>query len=206
MSKTQTLLILAAVLFVAACAEPKKTRGTANGRGTRTTNPDNKGGNGTVAGTSLNCSGADWGVIYSNGSTSAWRTNLEQFVSASIDPAEMGYVSNLPNDSKTGVSFCGRICGNNSEVYIGVWDDKVNKTATPPIDEIAVNIKGSTSINNGVQFQDSYGLVRFVGNTTTPQGTVTGKFYFQNKVPTQTGLVELGDFEITAGRFFNRCN
>src|SRR3954467_14685075 len=128
---SKILLTLVAVLLAAGCADEKKSRGTANARGAART-PVGAGGSGGVANpnSALNCTGNKWGVIYADNKPN-WDANVANFASAAVDIGQVGRVSPLENQ-ETGISFCARICPQNSEVYIGIWDEFVDQN-TPEI-------------------------------------------------------------------------
>lgn len=202
------LIGILALAMLVGCNDAKKTRGTANGRGTRSQTGTNDGNKATLQ--ALNCAGSadTWGIIYDDrNNQQMWQANTVLFGAASVNYADIGTVSGLENSTTEGIAFCGRICQNTNnanfnEVYIGIWDSKFISGEFDS--EISVNIKHngmyggrleSSTPNSSAKFIDKFGSVEFVGGSTNSSGRIEGEFWFTN-------------FELVAGpqELMNRRN
>jgi hypothetical protein len=204
------LIGILALAVLVGCNDAKKTRGTANARGTRSQNPDVVGGTAATL-QALNCTGDSWGLIFDDGTSQVpWNEAVKIFGSASVNYQDIGDVSGQASSNTTGISFCGRVCTNPqyaaySEVYIGIWDSKF--LAGEFDSEISVNIKNMGRYNGkllsgspNTKFQDDFGNVEFIG-ASQPGGTVAGQFCFTNGVALGNGPKNFIGQRICMGRF-----
>ncbi len=207
------LIGMLALAVLIGCNDAKKTRGTANARGTRSQTPGVPGGTQTTL-QKLNCTGDAWGLISDDGSSQSsagisWDQAVKIFGSASVKYEDIGEVSGSASSNTTGISFCGRVCQNTNsnynEVYIGIWDSRYVSGEFDS--EISVNILAGGLYNGkmlssspNTKFQDDFGSVEFIG-ASQPGGTVAGQFCFTNTKVLGTGAENYKGLRICLGRF-----
>ncbi|MCB0367200.1 MAG: hypothetical protein H6624_05855 [Bdellovibrionaceae bacterium] len=172
-------------------------------------------------------SGTTWGEIVGS-PEDAFRDAVYYFVSATVDPAEFGYVSGQPGQD-TGVRFWGRvetessfttgpsnqrIRGETAELRVSIWDSFAGQTdgAGNVIPEYPIHIRGAADgyVNGNqavITFSDAYGSITLEGTIGNDyfHGVVKfdNKQYWDGVAPGATGT--LGNFYVATCGFFN-CN
>jgi hypothetical protein len=140
--------------------------------------------NSTCANPSMN-----WGKIFDPVASSQFESQVKGFVSATLDPQNLGSISGNIND-KTGIDFAGtfkfdaqgQLVPGSSSVVIKIFDSFVGqvyegKTIEPYIIEFASATEGRLDRNTrqmSIKFKDNYGEIVFTGqyNASTVEGTV----------------------------------
>lgn len=168
--------------------------------------------------------GQVWSSLYGGSllSDQDFNWNLQDFVAATMDPSQMGYVSSQEN-ATTGIRFHGRaqtstvfnpnmnmnanIVAQNSELRIVIWDSFAghNDSTGELITEIPVHMVGTATgevvgRTARVRFSDSYGWIELYG--TFDGQYFRGNAFFDN---TNGYANYLGMFAIPTCSFF-RCN
>jgi len=154
--------------------------------------------------------GSEWVYLQSNDSY-GFSESVRGLVSASMDPQELGYVSNYGDVALIGYIDMNQqwvVNQNNSRLRIEIWDDYARSGSAS---EIALQFNNLTSYNyNGNQltliFQDSFGQIIITGQLTQTDfyGTVSYQNHqsFTGGANYASGV--LGSFQVPYCGFF-RC-
>lgn len=154
--------------------------------------------------------GSEWVYLQSN-DTYGFTEAIKGLVSASMDPQELGYVSNYGDVALIGyidMDQQGTINQTNSRLRIEIWDDYARSGSAS---EIALQFNSlSTYSYNGNQmtlvFQDAYGQITVTGQFTQSDfyGTVSFKNSqsFAGSASYASGTI--GSFQVPYCGFF-RC-
>lgn len=166
-----------------------------------------------------------WGMVISNSGEDQFNQEIKKFVSATINPVEMGRVSSTfeqQEATKTGVRFYGKvdvtvdgyINANNSNLVLYIWDDKVGTAGTDGsknpayivnythISRATVNSQRAT-----LEFEDNYSRLTLDGDYSS--GTYEGSISYVNLTSYDSAIAasqgQLGVFRIRTCDFF-RCD
>lgn len=194
--KTTLLLSLLVGLMFTSCDPKKSSARLAYSSGTVRSNID-YGNGGTGVGVFTNTCGntqAAWGSIYDSTYSYDFENRVKSFLSAAVNPNEIGSISPGPADI-TGVRFQGTIKVDSngqinlamSKISIKVYDSFVSySNSSNQYQPIAVEIntasEGQFNPSTGVGYvvyKDSYGEIRFDGKLDAQffQGQVSYKNY-----------------------------
>ncbi|MCC7404520.1 MAG: hypothetical protein IT288_09005 [Bdellovibrionales bacterium] len=226
----KTILIACLTVAVVGCGKKDKKQSIRSGRNAR--GPSELVNRGAVNNNGQPIrftpgSGTTWGEIVGS-PEDAFRDAVYYFVSATVDPAEFGYVSGQPGQD-TGVRFWGsvetegsfrsgtanqRIRRETAELRISIWDSFAGQTdgAGNVIPEYPIHIRGATDgyVNGNravVTFSDAFGSITLDGSISGDYFSGTVKFdnrqYWDGVAPGATGT--LGNFYVSTCGFF-RCN
>lgn len=189
-------VLLIGALTLSACAKKEDSFGD----NARVTAPA---ANGVTANdtTAAQACGSDtsklWGKIYGSSAGNNFEIQVKAFVSATLNPNELGSISGDIN-AKTGVDFKGlfkfdsanQLVADASSIAIKIFDSYANTTQNgqfiPPY-EFSFSKAKSGSINRNtrqinVVFEDEYGSITINGsyNDLSANGTVNGVVTFKN--------------------------
>lgn len=154
--------------------------------------------------------GSEWVYLQSN-DTYGFTEAIRGLVSASMDPQELGYVSNYGDVALIGyidMDQQGTINQNNSRLRIEIWDDYARSGSAS---EIALQFNNLSTYNyNGNQmtlvFQDAFGQITITGQFT--QSDFYGTVSFRNSQSfngsTSYAAGTIGSFQVPYCGFF-RC-
>lgn len=216
-----TVLVLGLVLT--GCGQDKKRESVSGGRGVRTTG-DTSGITGVnTAGASANYAKGLWGEVVrpTDFSQEKFQERVSGFVSATMDPENLGTVSGSSGD-KTGIRFSGLVIvkGGNidqsaSKVHIAVWDSYAGTTiegkTVPeyPLDFNRITKFKVSGTKYEIVFEDEYGYVGFYGDKVGDK--FTGNFTYRNHKmydgsDADTQEFVLGTFSVTFNGFFDIRN
>lgn len=173
------------------------------------------GWNTSTAGTpGTNNNGRLWGAIHSGSSMTedSFNQSVHNFVSATLDPNQLGHVSGNIYAS-TGVRFWGyvevngtSIVAQSSELRVVIWDSYAGyvDASGDLITEYPVHMRGNASgwVSGNqavVRFQDQYGWIELRGNFDSQY--FSGVVWYSNNNGAQG---QLGDFFVGTCSFF-RC-
>ncbi len=154
--------------------------------------------------------GSEWVYLQSN-DTYGFTEAIRGLVSASMDPQELGYVSNYGDVALIGyidMDQQGTINQNNSRLRLEIWDDYARSGSAS---EIALQFNNLSTYNyNGSQmtlvFQDAFGQITITGQFT--QSDFYGTVSFRNSQSftgsTSYASGTIGSFQVPYCGFF-RC-
>ena len=154
--------------------------------------------------------GSQWVYLQSSDYNSFYQS-LQGFVSASMNPQELGNVSNYGDVALIGyidMDSQGNINTANSRLRIEIWDDYARSGSASEI-AVAFNNLSSYSFNGNqlnLVFQDSYGQVVVSGQLTNQDFYGTVSYYNNASYDGYSGGASgtLGNFQVPYCGFF-RC-
>lgn len=207
-NRVMTVLTLLMAYLVVGCSPNKTTRSTYESGSVRS---DVVGQNQQSWPTCGNQSSSSVGTIYDSNGDIDFENRVKLFLSAAVNPNDVGSISPMPNGS-TGVRFNGAVKldaqGNvqlsSSKISIKIYDSYVvfggAQYAAIPID-ISVASEGKFNPSTGtgyVVFKDKYGEVRFDGQIDAQyfKGQVSYKNYATVIANSQPASGTLGQFYI----------